>query len=178
MMLIPIVPLFIPILMPNINLLNTFTGLVVGVTSATTTLSAIYLGRLGDRIGYRRIVVISAFGAALLYYLQSLVTTGWHLLVLQALVGVSMGGIIPAISALLARLTRAGEEGAVYGLDNSINAAGRWVAPLLSTGVAVQFNLRATFVATAVLFLITGLLAAWRLPQVSRTKQQTEKPAP
>ena len=33
--------------------LNTFTGLVLGVASAATTISAVFLGKLGDRIGYR-----------------------------------------------------------------------------------------------------------------------------
>jgi DHA1 family multidrug resistance protein-like MFS transporter len=87
------------------------------------------------------------------------------LLVLQALIGVTMGGIIPAVSALLADLTQRGEEGVVYGLDNSIRAGSRTIAPLLATAIAVWLGLRATFIATALLFLVTALLAAWRLPQ-------------
>lgn len=165
MMFIPIAPLFILTLFTDSTRLNTFTGLVIGVAATTSTLSAIVLGGLGDRIGYRRIVVISAGLAALLYFSQSLVTTGWQLLVLQALIGVTMGGIIPAISALLADLTQRGEEGTVYGLDNSIRAGSRTIAPLLATGIAVWLGLRATFIATALLFLVTALLAAWRLPQ-------------
>ena len=166
MMIIPIAPLFIQTLLFDTTRLNTFIGLVVGAASATTTLTAVYLGRLGDRIGYRRILIVSSLAAAALYLPQSLVTAGWQLLVLQALVGVALGGIVPAISALLARYTRAGEEGAVYGLDNSINAGSRAVAPLLGAAVGYWFGLRATFVATAVLFLAAGLLAAWRLPRL------------
>ncbi len=165
MMIVPIAPLFIQTLLVDISRLNTFTGLVIGASSAATTLSAIYLGRLGDRLGHRRIVITSALIAALFYVVQSAVNAGWQLLVLQALVGVAMGGIIPAISALLANLTPSGESGAVYGLDNSINAGGRSVAPLLGSAVAVAFSLRATFLATALLFLVTGIMAAWRLPE-------------
>ncbi len=167
MMIIPIAPLFIQMLLTNSNYVNTFTGLVIGAASATTTLSAVYLGKLGDRFGNRRILILSALAAALLYIPQSLVKTGWQLLILQAMVGVALGGIIPAISALLARYTRAGEEGAVYGLDNSINAGGRAIAPLLGAGIAVWFSLRATFIATGLLFLAAGLLAAWKLPAQS-----------
>jgi DHA1 family multidrug resistance protein-like MFS transporter len=165
MLIIPIAPLFIQTLLTNISRLNTFTGLVIGISSGATTVSAVFLGRLGDRIGHRRIVISSALIAALLYLIQSAVNAGWQLLVLQALVGVAMGGIIPAISALLANLTPSGESGAVYGLDNSINAAGRSLAPMLGSAVAVAFNLRATFLATAVLFLVTGIMALWRLPE-------------
>lgn len=171
MMIIPMAPLFIQVLLTDTTRLNTFTGLVVGAASATTTISAVYLGRLGDRVGHRSVLIISAFAAAALYLPQSLVTAGWQLLILQALVGIALGGIIPTISALLARYSRPGEEGAVYGLDNSINAGSRAVAPLLGAAVGFWFGLRATFVATALLFLVAGLLAAWRLPQQSSSSE-------
>lgn len=173
MMIIPILPLFVPTVLADASRLNTFTGLVIGVSSATTTVSAVYLGRLGDQTGHRRIVISSALLAAFLYGIQSLVTAGWQLLVLQALVGIAMGGIIPAISALLANLTTTGEAGAVYGLDNSINAAGRSVAPLLGSLVAAWFSLRATFTATGLIFLATSAAGALLL---SRTITPQETP--
>ncbi|MBN2549845.1 MAG: MFS transporter [Anaerolineales bacterium] len=161
MVIVPVAPLFIQTLLSDASYLNTFTGLVVGVSSATTTLSAVFLGRLGDRLGHRRVVIGSALAAAALYALQTFVAAGWQLLVLQALVGVAMGGIIPSISALLASLSQADHAGAVYGLDNAIDAGGRSVAPLLGSLVAMSLNLRSVFAVTAVLFLITSLLAFW-----------------
>jgi DHA1 family multidrug resistance protein-like MFS transporter len=137
----------------------------VGISAATTTLSAGYLGRLGDRVGPQRIVVGSALSAALLYLLHSLATAGWQLLVLQALVGITMGGIVPSISSMLARYTDTSLAGAVYGLDNSIDAASRSIAPLLGSTIAVLLSMRATFAATALLFLLLALLASQRLPR-------------
>jgi DHA1 family multidrug resistance protein-like MFS transporter len=165
MMLIPMIPLFIQTLMIEQSGVNTFTGLVIGAGSATTTLSAIYLGRLGDRIGHRKIVIVSVFAAAVLYFPQGLVTEGWQLLLLFAIVGIAMGGIIPGLSALLSGFTSPGMEGAVYGFDNSIRAAARSVAPLIGSAVALWFGLRGTFAATGFVFILAGLLALWRLPQ-------------
>ena len=165
MMIVPIIPLFVATLVTNTDRLNTFTGLVTGVCSATTTLSAVYLGRLGDRIGHRRVLIFSLLATALLYLPQSLVNEGWQLLLLYALVGVGLGGIIPSVSALLARYTPLGEEGAVYGLDNSIRAGARSVAPMLGSGVALWFGFRGTYVATALVFLLAAFLAAWFLPK-------------
>lgn len=164
MMIIPIAPFFIATLMDDDALLNTFTGLVIGASAATITISAAFLGRLGDRTGHRRIVAISATMAALLFFMQSFVTAAWQLLILQALVGVCLGGIIPAVSALLARYTQHGEEGAVYGLNNSIQSAGRMIAPLLGASVAVWFDLRATFIATAVIFLVITFISRYLPP--------------
>jgi DHA1 family multidrug resistance protein-like MFS transporter len=165
-MLIPIAPLFIQTLQRTSLGINTLTGLMVGVSSALTTLSAVYLGRLGDRIGHRKIVIASLIFVALLYLPQSLVSNPWELIALRALSGAAMGGVIPSLSSLLARFTQYGEEGAVYGLDNSIRAGARSIAPLIGSSVAVWFGLRASFIAAGLLFAIAALLAARFLPRV------------
>ncbi len=170
LMIIPIAPLFVKQLLTSDAQVNTITGLVIGVSSAATIISSIFLGSLGDRIGHRSVFILGCGFAAAFYIPQAAVSQAWQLLVLQALVGVSLGGIVPATSALLARYTEAGEEGAVYGLDNSIISGARSLAPMVGSAVAVSFSLKATFSATAVLFFLTALIALWRLP-VSRRKK-------
>jgi len=141
---------------------------VVAVSSGTITVAAIYLGRLGDRIGHKRILVGSMFMVGLLYLPQSLATEAWQLLVLMALVGVGMGGVIPSISALLARFSHEGSEGAVFGLDNSVRAGARAVAPLVGAAVALAFEIRTTFLATGLIFILGALLAASKLREPAR----------
>lgn len=170
MMVIPIAPLFIAELLTDQSGVNTFTGLVIGLSSAAITVSALYLGRIGDRIGHRRILIVAMLIGGALYLPQSLVRAGWQLLVLQILVGVAMGGIIPMVSALLAKYSTPGAEGAVYGLDNSIRAGARSVAPLIGAGVALLGGYRATFAATGLIFLLGAALAAWRLPDPAPTE--------
>jgi DHA1 family multidrug resistance protein-like MFS transporter len=171
MMIVPIIPLFVELLLSDTAKLNTFTGLVIGISSATMTLSAVYLGRLGDRIGHRRILILSLILTGLLYLPQSLAIEGWQLLALYALVGVGMGGIIPAVGALLANFTPHGEEGAVYGLDNSIRAGARSLAPMLGSGVTLWFGLRGAYLVAGLIFLGAALLAAWRLPKPGSVTQ-------
>jgi DHA1 family multidrug resistance protein-like MFS transporter len=165
MMILPIAPLFIQVLLPDEASINSFTGLVMGTAWVTTTISAVYLGRLGDRIGHRRIVIVCCLITALFYLPQAMVSTGWQLLLFQALAGLAAGGIIPGISALLANDTKQGHEGAVFGLDSSISAGARALAPLLAVSVAILFNLRASFIATAILFFTAGTLAILKLPK-------------
>ncbi len=168
MTLVPLVPFFVEELMPTTTSLNTFTGLVIGITSATTTLSSIFLGKLGDCVGHRLVLIVSMVLAAGLYTVQSLVTAGWQLLVFQALVGVAIGGVIPMISALLANFIKFGEVGAVYGLDNSINAAGRAVAPVVGALIANSSGLRPTFIATGLIFLMAAMMAISWLPKADQ----------
>lgn len=164
MMLVPLIPFLVAELMVDSARLNTFTGLLVGAGSATTTISAVYLGRLGDRVGHRIVLVVCSGAAAVLYLPQSAVTRGWQLLLLMALVGVAMGGVLPSIAALLARYNRPGDEGSVYGLDNSVRAAGRALAPLLGSLIALILGLRAAFLGAGVVMATAAALGFWRLP--------------
>ncbi|MGJ3238105.1 MAG: MFS transporter [Anaerolineae bacterium] len=166
MMIIPIAPLFVvSLLNPSMSGQSIFAGAVISVSSATSTISGVYLGRLGDRIGHRSVLMSSAIVVVLFYLPQPFVTNIWQLLLLQGLAGLAMGGIISAPSALLAHYTEQGEEGAVYGLDNAITSGARAVAPLLGAVVAMYLGYRGTFAATAVLFGFVWLAAVFYLPK-------------
>lgn len=175
-MIIPIAPLFVvSLLNPEMVRQSIFAGAVMSVSSATSTISGIYLGRLGDNIGHRNVLIWSAAVVVLFYIPQPFVTNVWQLLALQGLAGLAMGGIISAPSALLARYTEPGEEGAVYGLDNSIVAGARAVAPLAGAGVAMIIGMRGTFAATAILFVVVWATALLYLPKDKKLKPHLQQ---
>jgi DHA1 family multidrug resistance protein-like MFS transporter len=161
----PILPLFIATLMTREVGVSATTGLITGISSATGTLGAVVLGRLGDRIGHRTVLIGSALGVAVFMLPQTLATQVWQLLVLQGLTGLASGGIVSAPSALLAQYTPSGEEGAVYGLDNSVWSGARALSPMIGSAVSVSLGMRSTFALTAGLFLLTAILAARLLPR-------------
>lgn len=160
----PIAPLFIASLMVSEVGVSSTTGLIVGVSAATGTLGAVVLGRLGDRIGHRRILIFSALGAAVFYLPQSLATAAWQLLFLQGLAGFCNGGIVAAPSALLAQYTPQGEEGAVYGLDNSVWSGARAISPMIGSSVSVMLGMRSVFAFAGVLYLVTAVVGYLLLP--------------
>lgn len=151
---------------------STYTGLIVGVASATATASAVYLGRLGDRLGHRTVVIGSALAGMLFYLPQGLVTEPWQLLLLQGLTGLASGGLVASGSALLVQYTQPGEEGAVYGLDSSISSGARAIAPLVGASLAVWLGLRLTFSVTMVMFGIVALMAMLMLPHTRHESVQ------
>ncbi len=163
MSVMPMLPLFIQSLMSNSNTVGTVTGLVSGVGSAMSTFSAVVLGRIGDKVGHKRVLVASALLAAVGYFPQALATSPWQLVVLNAIAGAAVGGILPALGALLAQYSPPGQEGAVYGLDASVGSAGRTVAPLTGSAIAMWFGIRETFIFAGVVFVLAALLAL-RLP--------------
>jgi DHA1 family multidrug resistance protein-like MFS transporter len=175
MMTIPIIPLFIQGLLSDSTSVNTFTGLVMGISSGATMVSTVFLGKLGDRTGYRKVLVVSMLLLVVGYTLQGYTTAGWQFLGLQALVGIALGGVIPIISAILANCIKAGDEGLAFGLDNSVIAAGRGVAPMLGGALATAWGYPSTFIATGVVFAVAAGLAVWRLPAA---KQVTKEVSP
>ncbi|MBN1286195.1 MAG: MFS transporter [Anaerolineae bacterium] len=164
----PILALFLATLLPVDAPVSTVAGTATGIASIASTLSAIYLGQLGDRIGHRKIVIASALGAAVAYVLQAFIVDPWLFLASQALLGAAAGGLVAGPSALLAHFTEPGEEGTVYGLDNSIVAAGRAVAPLGGAVVAEWFGYRGAFAASGLMLFVTVAVAFWTLPRSAR----------
>lgn len=169
MMIIPIAPLFVASLLPDsVSGQSIYAGLLISVSSLTATLSGVYLGKLGDRIGHRIVLIGAGTAALVLYIPQVFVTSVWQLIVLQGLAGLAMGGLIAAPSALLAQYTQPGEEGAVYGIDSSVMSGSRAVAPIIGGMIALWFGYRGTFALTA-LFLAAVAFTAWQLlPSIPR----------
>lgn len=174
-LLLPFAPLFIASLVADQSRVNTITGLTIGVTAGAGTLTAVYLGRLGDKVGHRKVLIGSALLAGLFYLPQSQVTTAGQLLLLQALTGAAAGGVVPSISALLAHYSRADQAGSVYGLENSIISAARAIAPILGSLVVVWFGLRAAFVASGIVYLLVALVTAVRLPRFAPVPLETQE---
>ena len=179
--LIPILPLFIPFLLVNDGRTGTFTGLVIGVAAATSTVSAIYLGNLGDRIGHKTVLIASSAVAAACYVPMAFVQNGAQLLLLNGLAGAAFGGVLPSLSALLNVVTEQTEVGSAFGLDNAVVAASRAAAPLVGVGLASmlgggEFGYRAVFLAAAVLFVVSIVIAAGLRPATA-TNETTIPPA-
>lgn len=156
----PILPLFILTLTATPDRIGTSTGLVVGAASVVSTGAAVSLGRLGDRVGHARVALASGAGAAICFLASALVQDVWQLLLLSALTGGCVGGLIPSLSALLAEHSEVGDAGCVYGIDNSVTSAGRAIGPVLGAVGAVWFSFRGTFVLTAILFAAAAAVTA------------------
>jgi DHA1 family multidrug resistance protein-like MFS transporter len=168
-MLGPILPLFIQSLVPASARVASMTGLISGAGAASSAVGAVTLGRASDRIGYRQVLLVCTFLAALLYVPQFFVVNPWQLLVLQALLGLVMSGVLASISALQANLAPEGHQGAVYGMDTSVVSTANAVGPMLGASVAAAVGLRVPFLlAAGVVFVASGL--SWVLLPRSQSK--------
>ena len=174
--LLPVLPLFVQSLMPGNPHIAGYTGLILAVSSGATAVAAIYLGKLGDRIGHQRIAFFSALFTAFFFLPQSMVTAPWQLMVLYALTGLGIGGLTPSLSALIARFSKPSDAGSVYGIDNSTTSAGRALSPMLAASIAGGLGLRWVFSLTAFLFVLTAIVTAALLPRTGAPEPASKAP--
>lgn len=153
----PVLALFVKELNGSEEGAATLAGLELGVTGVASACSAAIAGQLSDRFGHRRVLVISAIMAALLYFPQGFVTNVWQLLVLRGVMGLFFGGVIPSANALIAQLIPGGRQGSAYGLVSSFSSLGFAAGPLSGAIVAAVINTRAVFILTGFVLLFTAL---------------------
>ena len=164
----PVLPLFIQAIAPVEARVASITGVVSGVSAAAGAVGALGLGRIGDRVGYREILVACALISVVCYVPQSFVDDPSALLFWQAGTGLAMGGILASISASLARLSPEGQEGIVYGVDASVVSSANAIGPMVGSALAAWLGLRVPFLVAAGLFGLAGIAAVRLLPGRSR----------
>ncbi len=159
--ILPIAPLFMLTLLPNSGAIATITGLMIGLRAFSGATSAVWFGKLGDRIGHPPVMAAAALLAIVFYLPQPFVTAAWQLVALQALSGFATGGLIPALAALMNLWAPQGNQGATFGVENSVNASARSVAPMVGAAVAVWFGQRGVFAAATVSYVAVAGFAVW-----------------
>lgn len=156
----PIVPIFVGHLLGDVPFKTTITGACIAATGIAGLLSSPFLGRRSDKIGYRRVLLISLTGAACFTLPQSLAWNIWAFVSMRFGVGVFLGGILPSANAIVGRIARPETRGQVYGFTATAQFIGRFVGPLLGASVAAAFGIPAVFVVIGSLML-ANLLWVW-----------------
>ncbi len=133
---------------------GTAAGVVLAGTGAASAVSALMLGRLGDRVGHSKVLVVCLAGAAVTYFPQALVSQVWQLLVLRMLLGVALGGLMPSANALLAGLVPRERRGSIFGLTASSTAMANAVGPISGALIATQLGMRTIFTVTGALYVL------------------------
>ena len=147
-------------------------GILVALTSIGSILAAPRVGRLADRVGHVRVVVGCLLAAGVLAFVQAVVTDVAELAVARVLLGVSLGGLMPSVTAAVRHLAPPDAVGALLGYGVSAQYVGQVAGPVLGGVVAAELGLRAVFVATGVVLLVAAALnvaALRRSAQEART---------
>jgi len=164
----PVLSLYIKSLNTDPERLATLAGAVVSISALTSSISALGLGTLADKVGQRMVLLVCVIAVALIFVPQAMVTNVTQLLVLRALQGVCMGGIMPTANALLARSVSPSRRGITFGMASSAQAGGRALGPILGASVANAWGMNSAFLVTAGVFGAISVLVATMVHPESR----------
>jgi len=156
----PMLPLFVQEIAAPGTKIASLTGNIEGFAAAASAVSAVLLGRVSDRVGYRRILLVCGIVACVLSGFTAGVKNPMQLLILRALTGAAMGGILASISALLAALAPKDRFGAVYGMDTSLVSVSNAAAPMIGALMAASWGLSSVFLGAAALYGVATAVVA------------------
>lgn len=162
----PVLPLFVQQMGEAPDRLATTVGAVVAATGVAGVLSAVAVGRVADRYGRTATLLVCLAAAAALAPLHAAATSVWQLLLLRTAMGFALGGMSPAVQAVMTELTPPERRGAAFGLLALAGAFGNGAGPVLGSAIAAAYGIPAVFVATAPVFLLCAAsLLAVRMPR-------------
>ncbi len=140
-------------------------GLTMAAAALGAVLSASRLGKLADRIGHWKVVVVTTIIAALLLIPQAFVTAGWELVALRFLMGLALGGLMPCVTSIIRHSVPDAVVGRVLGYATSSNYIGQVMGPLMGGFVGGHIGMRAVFLGTALLMALGAVYAQIARPR-------------
>ncbi|GIO19102.1 MFS transporter [Oceanobacillus oncorhynchi subsp. incaldanensis] len=173
-MVVPFISLYIQS-MGNFSAsyVQTWSGLTFAVTFISAFIFAPIWGRVGDRFGRKRLMVMSALGIGISVFLMGFVTAVWQLFLLRFLMGI-VTGFIPMSQAFIATQTPKEVAGKVLGTLQTGTITGSLMGPLLGGALADAFGYSSTFKWVAITIFISGLLVIFGVKEMKVTFSKEE----
>ena len=144
----PILALYVRDLGQNENLLFV-SGLIVSSMGFSSMMSAGVMGKLGDKLGNHRLLIVAQIYSVIIYLLCASATSPLELGLYRFLFGLGTGALIPGINALLSKMTPKAGISRIFAFNQVFFYLGGVVGPMTGSAVAGQYGYHAVFYATA-----------------------------
>jgi predicted MFS family arabinose efflux permease len=153
------VPFLAPFFSEELGLSNAQIGTISGVLALTWAISGMFVGKLSDKLGIRKTILIVAIVLFSCFSALSGLAAGFiSLLLIRALMGLAEGAVLPMAQSLMIESSQVHRRGLNMGLvqGSSAGLLGGIIAPPVVVAIAVAFGWRTAFYVT----IIPGLLIA------------------
>lgn len=149
----PILPLYIRSLGQKDNI--TFvSGLIVSAMGISSVLSASFMGKLGDRIGNHRLMLLALIYSFIIYIFCANAHSPLQLGVLRFLFGLGTGALTPGVNSILSKITPKEGISRIFSYNQSFYYLGGVIGPMFGSIIATSLGYHWVFYGTAILVLI------------------------
>lgn len=153
----PILSIYTKLLYHGVHL-EFVAGLVVSITGVANLIGSPLLGRFGDRIGQRKILIFSLVMSGLTFIPQALTDNITVLLIGRFLLGLFVGGMLPSLNVLVKKLAPQELQARAFGFNSSAQFLGNLIGPLLGSTVSAVLNIRYVFYITMSILFTNALM--------------------
>ena len=167
------IPPLIPMIKAEFGIDNALAGLLMTSLLLPYALIQVPAGYFGDRIGRKRLLVISILGYSLSSALILFARQYWQLLAVRALYGLFAGLYYAPATALISEVYRE-KKGSALGVFMIGPPVGSGIAPLIVVPIALRMEWRYSFLLLSALSALVGLAIAFsvrgRIPSPGRIR--------
>ncbi|KLT15389.1 MFS transporter [Neobacillus vireti] len=153
----PILSLFVSDLHGPANIAF-YSGIAFSAAGLGNLMMSRNWGKIADKYGYIKILIILLFLAGIVYLPGAAVTSLWQLVIIRFALGVTIGGIIPVRIAYIRQEAPIAMQGEVLGYNTSLRFLGNIIGPLLGGFISGSFGFSAVFISTSALLIISGFI--------------------
>ena len=178
--ILPFLPLYVSQLgVTSHEALSMWSGLTFSVTFLVSAIVSPMWGSLADRKGRKLMLLRASLGMAIAILLQAFATNVWQLFFLRAVMGLT-SGYIPNAMALVASQVPRERSGWALSTLSTAQISGVIGGPLLGGFLADHVGLRAVFIITAVLLVVSFLVTLFLIreggrPVISKSERLSGK---
>ncbi len=158
-----VVPL-LPVYAHNLGAGGLAIGFIFGSFALSRTFFLPYFGRLSDRKGRKRLIVIGLLSYACLSLAFMLAENVTALVIIRFFQGIASSMMMPAIQAYVGDITPQGREGFTMGFFNMSIFFGLSLGPVLGGSIKDVWGLDASFLSMGILSLVGFFLSISFLP--------------
>jgi MFS family permease len=144
---------------------QTWSGLTFAITFVTAFIFAPIWGKVSDRYGRKKILIMSATGVGLSVLLMGFANSVWQLFLLRFFMGI-FTGFIPMSQALISTQTPKEIAGRVLGTLQTGSITGQLFGPLLGGTLADTFGYASSFQWVSVTLFLSALLVLFGVQEV------------
>lgn len=153
----PILSLYVRELMHNTGNITFMSGLVASAPGITNLLMAPYFGRLGDKIGQKKVLLTGLVASFVFFVLMGFTQNIYQVIMLRLCIGISDAAIFPSVLALLSINIPGEIKGRVFSYNQSAQSLGAVTGPLIGSAVAVSLDYRYVFLVSSV-FIVVNII--------------------
>lgn len=157
----PIISLFVKELMHGHGNIAVASGVIAALPGIATLIAAPRLGALGDHVGPQRVLIAGLIFCGLMFVPMFFVTTVVMLGVFRFLVGISDAALLPVTQTVMTLNTPDDAISRIFSYNQSAQAIGSVIGPMLAAGVAGILDYRYVFLMTTGLVLINLVMVLW-----------------